>query len=169
MRSTRALVPFSLLSAFALAACTPEPDAAPAAAAPKAEAPALPADPLLAGTDASAVIRHDTPDPAGFDRKAFAGTFAGILPCADCPGIETSVEIRADGTFSQAEVRQGAKATPTTGTWTVDAAGSRLLLDPDTKQADDRHFAIVSRAEIRLLDADGQPLAGDGNTSLRRN
>ena len=116
MRSTRALVPFSLLSAFALAACTPEPDAAPAAAAPKAEAPALPADPLLAGTDASAVIRHDTPDPAGFDRKAFAGTFAGILPCADCPGIETSVEIRADGTFSQAEVRQGAKSTPTTGT-----------------------------------------------------
>lgn len=169
MRSSRALVLLSLLTAVALAACAPEPDATPAAVASKAAEPALPADPLLAGTDASAVIRHDAIDPAGFDRKAFAGTFAGILPCADCPGIETSVEIRADGTYSQAEVRQGSEATRSPGTWTVDADGGQLLLDPDSKDADDRRFAIVSRDEIRLLDADGAPLAGDGNTSLRRN
>ncbi|WP_457020043.1 copper resistance protein NlpE N-terminal domain-containing protein [Luteimonas sp. A482] len=169
MRSSRALAPLSILIVVALAACAPEPDAAPAPATSKVEEPALPADPLLAGTDASAVIRHDATDPAGFDRKAFAGTFAGILPCADCPGIETSVEIRADGTYSQAEVQQGAEAARATGTWTVNADGSQLLLDPETKQADDRRFAIVSRDEIRLLDADGAPLAGDGYTSLRRN
>lgn len=169
MRSTRALVPLSLVLCFALAACAPEPDAAPASATPKAAEPTVPADPLLAGTDASAVIRHEAADPAGFDRKGFAGTFAGILPCADCPGLETSLQIHADGTFSQHEVRQGAETAHTTGTWTVDSEGRQLLLDPDSKQADDRRFAIVSRDEIRLLDAAGAPLAGDGNTSLRRN
>lgn len=172
MRSTRALVPLPLLCAIALAACAPAPDSAPAATTTKAaEAaePAVPADPLLAGTDASAVIRHDAPDPAGFDRKAFAGAFAGILPCADCPGVETSLEIHADGTYSQAEVRQGGEAKRTSGTWTVGAEGRQLLLDPDSKEADDRRFAIVSRDEVRLLDADGAPLADDVNTSLRRN
>ena len=174
MRSSRLLVPLSLPLAFALvfalAACAPEPDPATApATTAKAVGPAVAADPLLAGTDASAVVRHDAADPAGFDRKAFGGTFAGILPCEDCPGLQTSLEIRADGTFSQAEVRTGGDAVHTTGTWTVDGDGRQLLLDPDSKQADDRRFAIVSRDEIRLLDAAGGPLAGDANASLRRN
>ena len=30
----------------------------------------------------------------------WAGTYRGVLPCADCPGIETTVTLRADGTYS---------------------------------------------------------------------
>lgn len=29
----------------------------------------------------------------------WAGTYRGVLPCADCPGIETTVTLRADGTY----------------------------------------------------------------------
>ena len=32
----------------------------------------------------------------------WAGTYRGVLPCADCPGIETTVTLRADGTYSAA-------------------------------------------------------------------
>src|SRR3546814_11922089 len=29
------------------------------------------------------------------------GTYEGTLPCADCPGIKTTIELNADGTFTQ--------------------------------------------------------------------
>ncbi|MGJ4804276.1 copper resistance protein NlpE N-terminal domain-containing protein [Luteimonas sp. SDU82] len=169
MRSFHRLPPILLV--LALAACTPEPAPAPPAAedADKAAqtAEALPADPLLAGTDASAVVRHEAADPEGFDRKAFAGRFAGILPCAGCPGIETSLEIQADGTYTLSETRDGGEAVRSTGTWTVQDDGAGLLLDPDSKEAADRRFELVSRDEIRAVDTSGDAAAG-ANTSLRR-
>ena len=166
----RFAVPLALLPlALALAACKPaaEPASAPTA---KAEAPAAPVESgSVAGTDATAVVNHDRPDPAGFDRKAFAGAFAGTVPCADCPGIETHLAIDADGTFKLDETYQDRDTgNRTTGTWTVDADGKRLLLDPDTKDAADRRFEIVSKDEIRMLDVDGNPIASELNYRLRR-
>ncbi len=166
----RIAAPLALLPlAFVLAACKPaaEPASAPAAAA---EAPAAPVESgSVAGTDATAVVHHDRSDPAGFDRKAFAGTFAGTVPCADCPGIETHLAIDADGTFELDETYQDRdSSSQTTGTWTIDADGKRLLLDPDTKDAADRRFEIVSKDEVRLLDSDGNPIASELNYSLRR-
>lgn len=165
----RIAAPLVLLPlALAIAACKPAADPAPNAA--PAEAPAVPVESgSVAGTDATAVVNHDRPDPAGFDRKAFAGTFAGTVPCADCPGIETHLTIDADGTFRLGETYQERDgSSETTGTWTIDAGGKRLLLDPDTKDADDRHFEIVSKDEVRMLDSEGNPIASEHNYSLRR-
>ena len=165
----RLAAPLVLLPlAFALAACKPAADSTPAAA--PVEAPAVPAESgSVAGTDATAVVRHDQPDPAGFDRKAFAGTFAGTVPCADCPGIDTHLAINADGTFTLEETyRDRGAGHKSTGTWTIEADGKRLLLDPDTKDAADRHFEIVSKDEVRMLDTEGKPIASELNYSLRR-
>lgn len=43
----------------------------------------------------------DSPDPAHNARNAldWAGAYRGVLPCADCPGIETVVVLRNDGTY----------------------------------------------------------------------
>lgn len=166
----RFTAPLALLPlALALAACKPAAEpAATSAATP--EAPTAPVESgSVVGTDATAVVNHDQPDPAGFDRKAFAGSFAGTVPCADCPGIETHLAIDADGTFELDETYQDRDAgVRTTGTWTIDADGKRLLLDPDTKDAADRHFEIVSKDEIRMLGADGSRIASELNYSLRR-
>jgi len=163
---------------LALAACSPPPappepaepiaQAAPGATAAAGSEQAV--DAALAGTDALAVVHHPARDPEGFDRKALAGAFAGTLPCADCPGIDTTLRIDGDGRFALAETRQGGSdRIETTGTWTVDAAGERLLLDPDSKRDSDRRFAIASGSELQLLDDAGNPPAGSGNLSLRRN
>ena len=48
------------------------------------------------------------------------------------------------------------------------ADGKRLLLDPDTKDAADRRFEIVSKDEVRMLDTEGKPIASELNYSLRR-
>jgi copper homeostasis protein (lipoprotein) len=155
--------------ACALAACRPDPEPSPDPA-PEPLASATTADAgALAGTDASAVVHHAPKDPAGFDRKAFAGAFAGTLPCADCPGIDASVQIGDDGTFRLTETwRDRDTRTETAGTWTIDAEGTRLQLDPDSKEAADRWFEIVSKDEIRMLDTNGETIAGTPNTSLRR-
>lgn len=162
-----ALVPLAL----ALAACKPaaEPAAEAPAATPAADTPADTSKPTVAGTDATAVVHNAPDDPAGFDRKAFAGTFAGTVPCADCPGIDTRLDIGADGAFTLSETYQDRDTTSETrGTWTLDADGTRLLLDPETKEGADRHFEIVSKDEIRMLDAEGKPIASEHNYSLRR-
>ena len=168
-RIVRGLALFPL--ALALVACKPaaEPAAdAPAAVPEDAAAAGTPA-PAVDGTDATAVVHNPPRDPAGFDRKAFAGTFAGTVPCADCPGIDTRLDIAADGTFTLSETYQERDtAFETRGTWTLDADGTRLLLDPDTKDGTDRHFGIVSKDEIRMLDAEGKPAASGLNYSLRR-
>ena len=41
------------------------------------------------------------PDPAHNSRNAldWAGTYEGVLPCADCPGIRTRLTLRQDGTY----------------------------------------------------------------------
>lgn len=173
LRIASLLLPLALM----LAACQPSTDTpAPAGAGsgtdeadglmPNAEADI---DPLLAGSEATAVVHHARPDPAGFDRKAFAGAFSGALPCADCPGIDARLEIAEGGTFALNERRRGDDAArDTIGTWTIDAAGTHLLLDPDDKDAPDRHFEVVSNDELRALDASGDPLAGTDNAGLRR-
>ena len=168
--SPRTLFPTLLLACLMASACQadrPGPDPAdPAASATAKDAPAAPG---AAGTDASAVVHHERADPAGFDRKAFAGDFAGILPCADCPGIEMQLAIDPDGSFVLDETYQERDASfETRGTWTVDDQGQRLLLDPDSKDEPDRLFQIVSRDELRMLDSDGQPVDSPLNYSLRR-
>lgn len=172
MRQFRCLTP---ALALALAACAPDSGTAPdpgtgteAEVAKSTEVAA--ADPMLEGSDASAVVRHDPRDPQGFDRKAFAGRFSGILPCADCPGIEMWLEIASEGTFALRQTYQARDTTTSlTGTWTVDDAGKSLLLDPDSKDEADRVFEIVSRDELRALDASGRPIDRTLNYSLRRN
>lgn len=168
-RITRGLILASL--ALALAACKPaaEPaaDAAPADAADSVQDDTAKA--AVAGTDATAVVHNAPSDPAGFDRKAFAGTFAGTLPCADCPGIDTRLDIAADGTFTLSETYQDRDTTSEArGTWTIDAAGKQLLLDPETKDGTDRHFELVSKDELRALDTAGEPIDSTHNLSLRR-
>lgn len=151
------------LLAIALAGCKPAADAdkaVDAEAAPTVDAAATvepAADPLLEGSDATTIVHHDKPDPAGFDRKAFAGTFSG-------DGI--ALEIAGEGGFVLTETPAAGETATTQGTWSVDDAGKRLLLDPDTKEATDRHFEIVSGDEIRAVDADGKPL--DDAAPLRR-
>ncbi|NUO75881.1 MAG: copper resistance protein NlpE [Lysobacter sp.] len=144
---------------IALAACEKKP-AEPVAAAPAADAAMAPAA---------------TPEPAppaapALDAKAFAGTFSGTLPCADCPGIDTKLELKADGTYAVEDVYQDRKDgnTKGDGTWTAEEAGARIRLDPNSKSDEDRLYQVVSADEIRALDKDGKAIESQANLSLKR-
>lgn len=117
-------------------------------------------------------IDHSSPASAApaFDVKAFAGLYAGILPCADCPGIDTSIAFTPEGTYSMSETYQeeGGGSFVSKGTWTVREDGKTLLLDPEDKQERDRWYQIVSATELRALDRDGKAIDSRLDYSLRR-
>ena len=134
----RKLLTLACVAAFALVACN------------KQEAPvadeAAPAE-KIAGTDATAVA----PTPVSsdqaptFDQKSFAGTFrAG----------ETSLELKPDGTYA---ISVGMDKSD--GTWTAEGDDRNIRLDPNSKSAEDRVYAIASNDELTPVGNDGQPAA----------
>ncbi|MEF9977214.1 MAG: copper resistance protein NlpE [Thermomonas sp.] len=147
----------------ATAGCKPD-EAAEAAAAPVA-----PAAPVNAVTD---VVDHASPagNAKDFDIKAFAGTYGGMLPCADCPGIDSTIAFTPEGTYTLSETYQDADKSSflSKGTWSVRGDGKAVLLDPEDKDEYDRSFSIVSPTELRALDQQGKPLDGSQEFSLKR-
>ena len=160
---TKQSLALACLAALALSACNKPADAPTAPAdAPKA-AEAAPAAP------APEPIPAEVPK-TGFDVAAFAGSFSGTLPCADCAGIDTKVEFKSDGTYAIEETYQGKKDGNAKGDghFAAEEDGKRLRLDPNSKSDQDRLYEVVSNDEIRLLDQDGKKIESEHNYSLKR-
>lgn len=83
------------------------------------------------------------------------GTYKGLLPAADCPGIETSLTLRADGMYDlhmnylERDVHFDAS-----GAYTV--RGDLLTLE---SSGDTIRYRIEPGA-LRQLDGKGQPIGG---------
>jgi uncharacterized lipoprotein NlpE involved in copper resistance len=108
-------------------------------------------------------------------------SYHGVLPCADCPGIDTTVRLfaAADGAEGHGQylikrTYQERKSSYTeAGTWTLekgtpnDASASVYVLKPKTGSGV-TNFLRVSNAEIKQLDNDRKPFTGNVNFSLKR-
>jgi uncharacterized lipoprotein NlpE involved in copper resistance len=100
---------------------------------------------------------------------SFTGTYAGSLPCADCPGIDTTLVFAPDGSYVETmSYRERGVVNTTRGHWSLDAGGKRVKLHADEANASDAWVEIVSSGEIRLLDADGNPIDSPLDFSLHR-
>jgi uncharacterized lipoprotein NlpE involved in copper resistance len=89
---------------------------------------------LAAALGGGCMPRADVPtDGAHNSRNAldWPGTYEGVLPCADCPGIKTRLVLRVDDRFelsTQYLERQVAVQTAS-GRFSWDSAGSSITLD----------------------------------------
>lgn len=96
------------------------------------------------------------------------GTWRGVIPCADCPGIDYNLSLNEDNTFEETMVYQERDVTPytRTGTWQI-SNGVLQLTGPDTTMM---QFDLSTAGELNMLDQNGQrittPLAD--RYSLRR-
>src|SRR5690606_23376286 len=99
-------------------------DTAPAGdTAPLANTEAEPADDQP--TDVLKSV-DNSPAPEGMDVRAFAGSFSGTIPCADCPGIDLTITLKGDGSYTSRNVYQERDTSfDSSGTWTVEEAGKR--------------------------------------------
>jgi NlpE N-terminal domain len=89
----------------------------------------------------------------------FAGTYKGIVPCADCEGTETIIELRKDKTY-KSTIRYLGKGdempASTSGTWSW-KTGNIIQFEGETF-GPDQYF--VSEGKIIQLDLQGNRVEG---------
>ena len=97
----------------------------------------------------------------------YQGTYAGTLPAADCPGIETRLTLKKDGTFNlhMKYIDRDAEF-DTKGGYSV--RGNLLTLTPEN--GEEVEYYKVEENRLRRLDADKQPVTGplDENYVLKK-
>jgi uncharacterized lipoprotein NlpE involved in copper resistance len=96
------------------------------------------------------------PDPAHSSRNAvdWAGTYQGVLPCADCPGIRTRLVLHADGRFELSRQYIDRQAAPQvhTGRFAWNEAGNTVTLPIPGERAPQFR---VGEGRLLQLHADG--------------
>lgn len=86
------------------------------------------------------------------------GKYTGVLPCADCEGIETTIELKADSTYSREMKYLGKKENryTATGKWTW---SSEFVIDLGSiKEGPNRYF--VAEGKLVQLDMSGKKISG---------
>ncbi len=96
--------------------------------------------------------------------KPMQQSWRGVLPCADCEGIETSLFLEKDGTWVMNQHYQGAKAPSTFasyGTWARTA--DKLVL---TDSAGEKRYFRAKGEGLEMLDMQGNPIVSQFNYTL---
>ncbi|MCC6563711.1 copper resistance protein NlpE N-terminal domain-containing protein [Candidatus Uhrbacteria bacterium] len=115
--------------------------------------------------------------PAAGD-QATSGTmrFVGLLPCDDCEGIRTELELRPNGTFTIEETYIGKIATQPhfqIGNWTTLRGTARDLkaviyqINHDRLEGS-KYFLVLADGNIRLLDNQQNDIVSSLNYMLER-
>ncbi len=89
----------------------------------------------------------------------YAGTYAGVLPCADCEGIAVEIRIYYDGSFEKAieYIGKSIEVFEFSGDYTWNDAGNTITLlglEPPNQY-------FVAEERLLHLDMDGQRITGD--------
>ena len=106
--------------------------------------------------DDNAEAPTDSTESTAFDK---AGVYTGVIPCADCGGIETTLELRADGTYSLTEIYKDKKdgRFESSGKFQWDAANACITVG----EGEDLISYIVEGDHLIMLDQDGHRVTGE--------
>lgn len=90
--------------------------------------------------------------------------FEGTLPCADCPGIITTLTLYPDQTYQLDTVYIDRDSSFTSkGSWKYDTNPPRYVLIDDGQQ-----YQILNNDTLEALDQDGNPIESSLNYKLKR-
>jgi uncharacterized lipoprotein NlpE involved in copper resistance len=102
--------------------------------------------------------------PRGERLAPFPATWIGTLPCADCPGIEITLDLRGDGVFFLRRDYLERGAFDEIGRWTV--AGDDLTLTGT--EGEPLRFRLADTGDLRMLDREGRAIESELNYALAR-
>jgi len=120
-------------------------------------------------------LKNDTADKPMFERNSnefknehtasnsldYFGTYFGVLPCADCEGIETSLELSADKKYTLTTKylgKENAQANESKGTYSWNKEGNTIILS-GIKNAPSSYF--VGENYVIQLDIKGHGIKGN--------
>ena len=110
------------------------------------------------GMAAAAVLSAALPAAAEAPASPAPGIFFGVLPCADCPGIEHHLELFEDGAFYLRTTYQDRDGGPfdDIGSWLISSDGATLALFGGREAP--LRFGITRPDELVMLDPDGRAI-----------
>ncbi|MGK9174809.1 envelope stress response activation lipoprotein NlpE [Yokenella regensburgei] len=103
--------------------------------------------------------------PESHELKPMQQSWRGILPCADCEGVETSLFLEKDGTWVMNQGYQGAKGAEEFASYGVWARTADKLVLTDTA-GEKRYFRPRGDA-LEMLDREGNPIHSQLNYTLQ--
>ncbi|MDA3502190.1 MULTISPECIES: copper resistance protein NlpE [Acinetobacter] len=89
------------------------------------------------------------------------GTYKGVLPCADCEGIETKLELNSDKTYEIKETYLGkgdGKPFESKGSFQFDSKNPSVI---ELDQAGDGRKYFVAEGYLKALDLEGNEITGE--------
>ncbi len=98
--------------------------------------------------------------------RALPATYVGTLPCADCPGIDTKLNLLPDGQFQlrMTYLERNEKPVEQIGLWQLDKGKLTLKSAGQTVE----QFQMQGKTlDLRKLDMEGKPIASKLDYTLR--
>ena len=144
MNGKKALAFAVLITSMALVSCKND----------KKEETAQPTEQTAAKTEN--VATGDTSENA----LTWNGTYSGVTPCADCDGIETTIVLNSDKTFTKTLVYKGkgdGEKFEEKGSLTWNPEGTTVTLKSATGEASQYK---VQEGSILMLDQEGKVITG---------
>lgn len=139
----------SLSACLVLVACGPAPTETSVPTQPLTQSPTAQTDTAAAPDKSNSANSLD-----------WAGEYKGVVPCADCEGIETSLTLNMDQSYQLSTIYLGKDATAfqQQGQFEWDANGSVIRL---LNQKDGPALYKVGENQLFQLDIQGQVISGD--------
>ena len=86
------------------------------------------------------------------------GVYTGVIPCADCPGIEVQLTLNTDATYTiQYSYMEREHSFTYSGTFKWNETGNKITLDTQEMPSD----YIVGENTLTQLDMDGNIITGE--------
>ncbi|MDN5869459.1 MAG: copper resistance protein NlpE [Nitrococcus sp.] len=97
-------------------------------------------------------------------------TYQGLLPCADCPGIDYHLNLLPDHSYHMRLDYQGRDASFNEyGRWRLADGGKKLLLQEVGTRPSIQQWAVLDHGwRLRVLDRTGQPIHSELSYDLTR-
>jgi heat shock protein HslJ len=118
---------------------------------------------LQCKTQPAATNKHETGKQDNSQNSLdWPGTYGGVLPCADCPGIETEIVLNKNLQFIKKTKWLGKsdESRELSGTFSWNADGNRITLDVPGGNPG-KELYLVGENKIIMLDIEGNRIAGD--------
>ena len=109
-------------------------------------------------SDQNQVTTDDTPQTC----LDWAGTYFGVLPCADCTGIETKISLNMDNTYqvSWKYLEKNEELYVNEGTFVWDSTGSIITLENMNVEKEPTMYKVCENYLLQL-DLAGNVITGD--------
>jgi copper homeostasis protein (lipoprotein) len=115
----------------------------------------------LAAVAAPSAAQEAAQQRSGAHGLALPASFAGVLPCADCPGIRHHLDLWGDsgGFVLQREYIDRDRTETVMGRWHVDPARRALILRSEA--GEEMGWQILNSGDLRMLDQEGNPIESE--------